>query len=380
MIEVDSEKIGITNGVMGKWMKCILLAFVALAFSTARSVETADFANGTGTNGWVVGNGSYVSPAYPSSVSRIEIECANSVPDRMVTVFATSSNGRESQIAAFVVVSTSATFTFAAGTDFRSLRIETGEMVGLLSVSVSLFPALLAVPVSGLDGGVYMQDFDSLASVTATTGAKDWLNGITLPHWQAWKGGDAVTSFNYNGGKVKAGGLYALATEQKSGERALGGYSTKEAAIVWGIAFTNDTDVSVRLVGVKYSAQQWGFANTSEHLLSLSGLVMDHIDWIANVNDGWFGCCDTVARVFDSEGSHPVPVVSQEEYSPAAPPRIDPGEVLMLRWTIHQAAGGYSAMMAIDDLHVTFVRESRPFVIHVVNGGKMRKRGFRKCM
>lgn len=361
-------------------VKRILLAFVVSAVFAARSVETADFANGSGTNGWVVVDGSYVSPAYPSSVSRIEIECANSVPDRMVTVFATSSNGRESQIAAFVVVSTSATFTFAAGTDFRSLRIETGGMVGLLSVSVSLFPALLAVPVSGLDGGVYMQDFDSLASVTATTGVKTWLNGITLSHWQAWKGGDAVTSFNYNGGKIKTGGLYALATEQKSGERALGGYSTREAAIVWGIAFTNDTDVSVRLVGVSYSAQQWGFANTSEHLLSLSGLVTNRLDWITSFADGWHECGSTSAMVFGEGEGHPVPVETLVTYSPETPPRVDPGEVLMLKWTIHQAASGYSAMMAIDDLHVTFVRESRPFVIHVVNGGKMRKRGFRKCM
>ena len=125
-----------------------------------------------------------------------------------------------------------------------------------------------------------------------------------------------MTSFNYNGGKIKTGGLSALATEQKSGERALGGYSTREAAIVWGIAFTNDTDVSVRLVGVNYSAQQWGFANTSEHLLSLSGLVTNRLEWIASFADGWHECGSTSAMVFVDGEEHSVPVEKFVTYSP----------------------------------------------------------------
>ena len=48
--------------------------------------------------------------------------------------------------------------------------------------------------MSALSEDVYSQNFDSLAASTSTSGSKDWLNGITLPHWQAWKGGDDVKS------------------------------------------------------------------------------------------------------------------------------------------------------------------------------------------
>ena len=352
---------------------------VLLAISAAKSVEVADFVMGTGTSGWVVSASSYVSPTYPNGVSRLEIECANAAPDCSVVIFATSAAGNETQIASFAVVTTVATFSFAAATDFRRFRIETGGGVELRSVAVTLFPALRAIPISSLEGGVYAQDFNSLAGITAATGGKDWLNGITLPGWQAWKGSDEVTSFTYNGGKIKTGGLYALDANQRSAQRALGGYSTKEAAMTWGVAFTNDTDGPIRLVGVSCSAQQWGFANTVEHRLSLSCMVTNRMDWMANLPDGWRGVCDTVAQVFGSEEPHAVPVVTPVACS-AKKPRLAPGEVLLLKWTIHPSASGYSALMAIDDVSITFVNDVRPFVIHVTDGGHMQERRFGQCI
>lgn len=359
------------------WMKNILLVFVVLAVSVAKSVETADFMSGTGTNGWVVSVHSYVSPAYPNSIREIVIESAGSGMADSAVVYARTRNGGEMQVAAFTAMSPSVTLSFAEGAGFNSLRIETSGGLAISSVSVSLFSSLRGFPVSELSDGVYAQDFDSLAEITSTSGNKDWLNGTTLPYWQAWKGGDAVTSISYNGGKIRVGGLYALASDQKESLRALGGYSSKDAAVVWGMALTNDTDVAVKVSGISYRAQQWGFANTGVHMFSCSLLVTNRIDWIENLNGGWRSCCETEARVFGNDETHPVPVESEVKVASGIAPRIKPGEVLMLKWTIQQPANGYSALMAIDDLEVTIERYVRPFSVRLVDGGGLMGTGWR---
>ena len=335
---------------------------------TGSSVERADFVSGVGTAGWTFQVDSCISPTYPNGVERIEIACAASGSSGEVTVFGRAADGTESQVATFTPALTKAAFTFDDRSDFRSFRLAASGEMEVSSFEAFLFPAMRGFPVSVLAGGTYEQNFDSLAAPTSTSGGKDWLNGITLPHWQAWKGGDAITAFSYNGGKIRTGGLYALASDIRDSNRALGGFSTRESIDSWGIAFTNDTDAAIRLAGVTCSAQQWGFANTNEHVFSLSFMVTNRMDWIANFPDGWSGCCDAVAGVYGAASSHPVPVVTQMTYSPAVPPCVEPGEVLLLKWAVHPPASGYSAMMAIDDLTVTFTRNPRPFVLHVVEG------------
>ena len=347
-----------------------IFAVALLMAATGSAVERADFVSGVGTAGWTFGADSCVSPTYPNGVERIEIACAASGSSGGVTVFGRTADGTESQVATFTSALTKATFTFNDRSDLRSFRLAASGEMEVSSFEAFLFPATRGFPVSALAGETYEQNFDSLAASTSTSGSKDWLNGITLPHWQAWKGGDAITAFSYNGGKIRTGGLYALASDIKDFNRALGGFSTRESIVSWGIAFTNDTDAAIRLAGVTCSAQQWGFANTNEHVFSLSFMVTNRMDWIASFPDGWSGCGDVVAGVYGEASSHSVPVVTQMAYSPAVPPCIEPGEVLLLKWSVRPPASGYSAMMAIDDLSVTFTRNPRPFVLHVVEGSK----------
>ena len=339
-----------------------------LLVTAVRAAERVDFVSGIGTANWTFLNDSCVSPTYPNGVERIEIECTASGQSGGVAVFGRTADGTESQVAMFTPALTKAAFTFDDWTDFRSFRLAASGEMEVSSFVAFLFPAMRGFPLSSLVGDKYEQGFDPIAGVTSTSGGKDWLNGITLPYWQAWKGTNAVTSFSYNGGKIRTGGLYALASDINDSNRALGGFSTKESMVSWGIAFTNDTDAAIRLAGVTCSAQQWGFANTNEHVFALSFMVTNRVDWIVNFPDGWFSCCDVVAAVFDKEESHAMPVVTQMEYAPGVPPCIEPGEVLLLKWEIRPPTSGYSAMMAIDDLTVTLTRNPRPFVIHVVDG------------
>ena len=214
---------------------------------------------------------------------------------------------------------------------------------------------LNAYPVSGLAGDhVYVQYFDPLAVLTATSGDKDFYNGITLPFWQAWQDSDPAAKFaHYAGGNQTGAKFVALAADINEPARAFGARGKQETTMTWGLAFTNDTDSAVALTNVSYSAQQWGFANTTNQLLSLECLVTNRLDWIVSFAEGWQSCTNSEARVFDA-GTHDMPESTAVDYVPSEGIRIQPGEVLYLKWTFHPPAKGSSALMAIDDVKVGF--------------------------
>ena len=225
-------------------------------------------------------------------------------------------------------------------------------------------PVLNAFPLSNLEDGIYEQNFDSLAAPTLTSGDKEWLNGTTLSYWQSYKQNDSVRTFKYNGGAGTIGGLYVLATSQDSSERALGGYSTRTDEICFGIAFTNDTDVPMKLSSVSYSAQQWGFKNTTNQTLSVSAALTEDLVWISDYEGEWTEISSAQSSIYGSEDVHGTPsslTVTPTETSAIS---IRPGQILMLKWTIHSLKSGTPGMMAIDDLAVTFSR-ARALVLHI---------------
>ncbi len=214
---------------------------------------------------------------------------------------------------------------------------------------------LNACPLGGLDGDhVYVQVFDPLAAITATTGDKDFFNGITLPYWQLWQDLDPATKLSfYAGGNQTGAKFVALSTNMNESARAFGARGKQDTTMTWGLAFTNDTDSAVALTNVSYSAQQWGFANTTNQLLSFKCLVTNRLDWIVAFDEGWQPCAETEAGVFGA-GTYAMPEATAVDYVPSAGIRIQPGEVLYLKWTLHPPAKGSSALMAIDDVKVGF--------------------------
>ena len=222
---------------------------------------------------------------------------------------------------------------------------------------------LNACPLSSLEGNAYAQDFDSLAALTVATGDKDWLNGTTLPYWQAYKGTVAATSIKYNGGAENHGGLYALSTNQSHAVRAFGAYSTQSDEFSFGLAFTNDTDRTVKLSSLAYSAQQWGFANNTNQNLSVSVMVTNGLNWISSYAEGWTELGSTQSLVYGTEVVHATPVATPVAITPAEEISVAPGQVLMLKWTIHSLKSGKPGMMGIDDVVVTFVSAEQGTVI-----------------
>jgi len=226
---------------------------------------------------------------------------------------------------------------------------------------------LNACPLSSLTGSdnTYFQNFDSLAVLTATTGDKEWLNGTTLQYWQAYKGDDAVTSFKFNGGAGNTGGLYALATNQNHSVRTLGAYSSQSDEFSFGIAFTNDTDSTMLLSNLAYSAQQWGFKNDTNQTLSVSVLVTNRLDWIPSFSDGWTELGSTQSAVYGEGVAHDTPVSTSVTFGQEFGVSIAPGQVLMLKWTIHSLKSGKPGMMGIDDVSVSFRNKARGLSISI---------------
>ena len=245
----------------------------------------------------------------------------------------------------------------------RGVTSEKTESVEVDLSNPEKVPQLNACPLSSLVGNTYTQNFDSLAALTVPTGDKDWLNGTTLPYWQAYKDADAVSAFNYNAGTGSTGGLYALAANRNDPVRALGAYSTQNDEFSFGLAFTNDTESAMTLSSVAYLAQQWGFANSANQTLSVSVMVTNNLNWISAYSDGWTEIGSTQSTVFDAEDVHDTPDSIPVAVTPAEEISIAPGQVLMLKWTIHSLKSGKPGMMGIDNVTVTFSSKPRGIVI-----------------
>ena len=228
---------------------------------------------------------------------------------------------------------------------------------------------LNACLISSLAGNAYTQNFDSLAAITAPTGNKDWLNGTTVTYWQAYKNTSAVGLFGYNAGSGTTGGLYALAANRNDPVRALGAYSTQNDEYSFGLAFTNDTEKTMTLSSVAYLAQQWGFKNDTNQTMSVSAKVVDGLDWISAYGDGWTELGSTQSTVYGTADVHDTPVSTAVAITPAEEISIAPGQVLMLKWTVHSLKSGKPGMMGIDDVTVTFgvVEKPQGFAIRLAH-------------
>ena len=110
----------------------------------------------------------------------------------------------------------------------------------------------------------------------------------------------------------------------------------------------------MKLVSLAYLAQQWGFANTTNQTLSVSAKVADGLDWISAYVDGWTQLAATESVVYGAGEPHDTPDSKPVTANPAGGISIAPGQVLMLKWTIHSLTGGKPGMMGIDDVTVTF--------------------------
>lgn len=225
---------------------------------------------------------------------------------------------------------------------------------------------LNACPLSSLtsSANTYSQNFNQTAVLTYTTGDKELLNGTTLLYWQWFKNDVEAGTFKWNSGTGTTSGIYSLSTNQSEAVRALGAYSTKDNEFSFGMAFTNDTGSAMTISSIEYVVQQWGFANTTNQTLSISVKVVDSLDWISAYDD-WTVLASTESVVYGAADVHETPVSTPVTANPEDEISIMPGQVLMLKWTIHSLKAGKPGMMGIDDVSVIFGHKAQGLSIRI---------------
>ena len=234
-------------------------------------------------------------------------------------------------------------------------------------------PVLDAVAMSGLRrrGGVriWQEDFGAFTNVFAAgKNSADWLNGTTLPHWQAYCGVTAVEGVTRNNGAWTQKGLYAYwATNKLASTYSLGVMTTGTAEdFVYGLAFRNDTAFAARKISIRYDGVQFGFRNDGVHELVCECLVTNELVSVAD--DGDWRQCDgllfrtTKDRYSGLDSGKDLPAVtnlSAEVFGASVPEEW----YFMLRW--RRSAVPSAAAMAIDNIEVSFTVQPRPMTVVV---------------
>ena len=234
-------------------------------------------------------------------------------------------------------------------------------------------PVLDAVVLSEIQrkGGerIWSEDFSSFTNVfPGTKNTVDWLNGATLPHWQAYCGGEPVSNVIRNHGAGTQKGLYAYWATNKVAETYSLGVMTTGAAeeFVYGLSFRNDTPFSVKKVTARFDGMQFGFRNKEVQELVCEYLVTNEL--VSVVADGdWCICGDLTCFTAKNntsglESGNDLPVAT-EISAEIADASIPSDCYFMLRW--RRSATSNAAAMAIDNVSVSFTVQPRPLVIVV---------------
>ena len=255
---------------------------------------------------------------------------------------------------------------------------ESGEVMAAVTNTVDLVnpppqPVLDAVLLSEIrrSGGmrIWDENFNFLTNVfPASKNGAGWLNGTTLPHWQAYYGGVAVTDIKRNNGAATQKGMYAYwATNKVVDTYSLGTLTSGDAEeFIYGLAFRNDTAFTARRISVKYDGVQFGFKNKDVQELVCECLVTNELVSVVAEGD-WHVCEDLTYRTLNDNSSG---LVSGKDLPVATRVVAELPEInvlkdsyLLLRW--RRSAVSSAAAIAIDNVTVSFVIQSRPMVIVV---------------
>ncbi len=246
----------------------------------------------------------------------------------------------------------------------RTLRFVIGLTV-LLGAGLLLEPASAQIQISSLPGGVYSQNFNSLA----ISGANNpWQDNATLPGWYAGKSNkgtpDGFAKYTAGTGSDNAGALYSFGATG-SPERALGSLASGNANvgnIAYGVRFANDTGTDIASITITYTGEQWrnGGNITAQTLACSCRVSADPITSPDPTNaDTWtpLTALDFISPTVGGGASavNGNDAAHRQEFTDILLTGVvlPAGAELFLRWRDIDDTGNDHAM-AIDDLSVTF--------------------------
>jgi Bacterial Ig domain/Calcineurin-like phosphoesterase/Concanavalin A-like lectin/glucanases superfamily/Purple acid Phosphatase, N-terminal domain len=142
----------------------------------------------------------------------------------------------------------------------------------LLVAALTAATACLAHAQVSYTGGVYSQNFNTLAGTTNNTLNATWTDNSTLPGWYANKTTFSVTDATVGGtaatfdatSAANNVGLFSFGTAAST-DRALGARATSQVAgndpVLYGVRLVNNTTQTLTKFTVTYTGEQW-FAST----------------------------------------------------------------------------------------------------------------------
>lgn len=209
-----------------------------------------------------------------------------------------------------------------------------------------------AISMAGLKHGLYTEDFSLLAE-----DARDAdLAKIHLDHWQFFKGTGEAEKLLYTKTSKSTGGVYGFGDPADPDSFCIGTLATTTIGASMGVAFVNDTGMSVGAPTLTFDSIQRTFkVNPATYVLEWR--VTDGATSIGTEGE-W-----TPIKIPDTA---PFTAETQEEraeyretgitVTPELGGRLQPGHVLIFRWRHENLASG--PMMAIDNVRVEFPSEN----------------------
>ena len=256
-------------------------------------------------------------------------------------------------------------------------------------------------------GGTYSENFDSL-------GGSPWINDASLPGWYAYisepAGGTIyydspdhnwgpVSSYtgavyqnliyNHYGrsiGQSSSSSLLNLGTSDSSLQRSFGSRNASAKDIVFGVALRNDTGISISAASVSFYGEQWQVNALSGHpsmMLDFTYGVFSSFDAAlgspntlapSSFNNGYTdpagGAFDFAARQFGFTIAPLDGTAARNRQLLGGNLSFDwgPGEYLVLRW-FDDYSNSTNAMLAINDLQITAIPETRFVLLFMIGNG-----------
>jgi len=275
-------------------------------------------------------------------------------------------------------------FTFAESDQVKKLRIavdynsntnkNTRPYVvgaGFGEIPVPTPPPVLQAPEplsvsSVVAAGVWCETFDRFTELFPSTGNTSvWTNGVTLTPWQAFEDGAPPTTLTRNQGAKNTGGLYTYWIDKLHPDSYTLGMNVASdvKTAVWGVAFTNDTRLTLKDFALAFTGRQFGFKNTTNQTVAVEWLVTNCLTSIATAG-AWHRESNltytTPAVAADAVSMTNAPLASLCS-GPLAELRLGPGQLLLLRWRRDRVTN--SAAVGIDDVNLTWRATREPTII-----------------
>jgi len=202
-----------------------------------------------------------------------------------------------------------------------------------------------ALPIGGLKGGHYVEDFSALADVSGDIETRK----CGLDYWQFYKAsGEAEKLLFTTGTNRTTSGVYVFGDE--AGGRAVGTLASGTTGCMIGLAFRNDLGAPVGLLSLSFD---WIQRNRRENASTnvLEYLITDGVSGLG-AQGSWQEIPMGVTPPETAASGAGEEIVQHCEISEGLPPGIPVGGVLILRWRHDKVKAG--PMMALDNVKADF--------------------------